>query len=328
MNTKTLALRILVATLLILLAACSGPNLSYEISGPGITPDWQPWTDEAITAYGVNTGDGRVILNDVAYASQHAVVTIDGRPGLPAELRPGQVVLVRGRIDDGGLTGTADRIDCDARLVGPVESLDSAGHRIGVMGQVVITGPGTVFAAGIDPASYAGLSIGSNVELSGFARADGAILATRIDQAAASARLQLVGDVAELDLATFRFTVGSLAVDYSQALVIDLPGGAPRNGAAINATGRMSSGRFVVETLTAAPALPVATGRRVQAAGVVTRFVSAGDFDVNDVAVTTTATTAFRDGSRNDLALNTELVVDGYAASTGRITADRVSFGR
>jgi len=328
MNTKTLAFRILVVTVLVLLTACSGPDLSYEISGPELPPNWQTWTDEAITAYGINTGDGRVVLNDVEYTSQDAIVTVNGRPGLTAELRPGQVVLLRGQVLDGGLTGAADRIDSDARLLGPVETLDASNGRLVVMGQVVQAGAGTVFAAGIDPSSYAGLPIGSNVEVNGYARADDTVLATRVEPAAQTAALRLVGDVRNLDLSLFRFSVGGLTVDYSQALVIDLPGGTPGIGAPIRATGHLAGGRFVVETLAAAPALPVTTGRRLQVAGVVTRFVSTTDFDVNDVAVTTTVTTLFNHGVRNDLALDAEVVVDGHATSNGRITAERVSFGR
>lgn len=332
MNTKNLAFRTLVATVPVLLTACSGPDLSYEISGPGagpgLVPNWQTLTDGPITAWGINTGDGRLVLNDVAYTSQDAIVTVNGRPALPAELRPGQVVLLRGQIDSGGLTGSADRIDRDARLLGPVETLDASNERLVVMGQAVQAGAGTVFAAGIDPSSYAGLPIGSNVEVSGYARADGTVLATRIEPAAPTAPLRLVGDVHDLDLSSFRFSVGSLTVDYSQALVIDLPGGAPGIGMPIRATGNLAGGRFVVETLAAAPALPVTTGRRLQVAGVVTRFVSSTDFDVNDVAVTTAVTTWFNHGVRNDLALDVELVIDGHAASNGRITAERVSFGR
>ena len=328
MNTKILASWILVATVLVLLTACSGPNLSYDISGPSFPPNWQTWTDEAITAYGTNTGDGRVVVNDVAYTSPSAIVTVNGRPGLPEELRPGQVVLLRGQIEDGGQTGSADSIDRDARLLGPLETLDASNERLVVLGQVVQAGAGTVFAAGIDPSSYAGLPIGSNVEVSGYARADGTVLATRIEPAAQTATQQLVGDVRDLDLSILRFAVGGLTVDYSQALVIDLPGGAPGLGTPVRATGHLAGGRFVVEMLGAAPALPVTTGRRLQVAGVVTRFASATDFDVNDVAVTTTVTTWFNHGVRNDLALDVELVVDGRATSNGRITAERVTFSR
>jgi hypothetical protein len=327
MNTKSIALIYLFASYLGLLAACSGGHVSFKVSGPDISPFELPWIDEAITAQGVNTGHGQVNVNGVGYWANHATVSVNGWPGTVSDLRRGQVITIRGRIHGGSFTGTADRIDYDARLIGPVESLDSSNSQLIVMGQTVMSDPNTVFAAQIHPASYTGLSIGSNVEVSGFVRADGAILATRIDPVADGPDLQLIGEVADRDLSTLRFKVNGLTVDYSSALVIDLPGGAPSNGMTVKMTGDLSGGRFVVETLSAPTTLTDVTGRRVQTAGLVTRFYSARDFYVSQFAVATNSGTDYFYGDQGDLAPNAELVIDGYVASNGRITADRVTFG-
>jgi hypothetical protein len=328
MKMKTIVLQYLFASYLGLLTACSGGGVNVEISGPDIDPITLPWTDEAITAHGVNTGQGQIIVNDIAYATSHATVTVNGRPGTLTDLRRGQVITINGTVHGGSFSGTADRIDYDARLIGPVESLDGSNNQLIVMGQTVISGPDTDFAAGIDPASYVGLSIGTNVEISGFARADGAILATRIAPIAGGTKLQLVGEVEDLDLANLLFTVNRLSVDYSGALAIDLPGGAPSNGMTVKMIGDLAGGRFVVETLGTAPALGSVTGRRVQTAGLVTHFNSTRDFYVNHYAVATNSGTTFLNGDQGDLALNAELVVDGNVASNGRVTADRITFGR
>jgi len=328
MNTKSIALRYFVASCLGLLTACSGGNVNFEVSGPDISPWVLPWADEAITAHGVNTDQGQVTVNGIGYWTNHATVTVNGRSAVVSDLRRGQVIMINGQVYGGSFSGTADRIEYDARLIGPVESLDGPGNRIVVMAQTVITGSDTVFAAGIDPGSYAGLSVVSDVEVSGFARADGAILATRIDLAADGAELQLIGEVANRDLSNLSFTVNSLTADYSGALVIDLPGGAPSNGMTVKMIGDLSGGRFVVERLATAPTLTGVTGRRVQTAGLVTRFNSARDFYVNHFAIATNSTTTFLFGDQGDLALNAELVIDGNIASNGRVTADRVTFGR
>jgi len=327
MNTKSIALRYLAVSCLGLLTACSGGDINFAVSGPDIRPFVLPWTDEPITAHGVNSDQGQVTVNGIGYWTNQATVTVNGQPGLVSDLRRGQVIIVRGQVYGGSYSGRADSIEYDARLIGPVESLDAPGNRIVVMGQTVISDSDTVFAAGIDPWSYEGLSIGSDVEISGFARAGGTILATRIDTAANSSELQLTGEVANLDLSNLSFEVNDLIVDYSTALVIDLPGGAPGNGMTVRMIGGLSSGHFVVERLAGAPTLTGITGRRVQAAGLVTRFYSAGDFYVNHFAIATNSATAFLFGDREDLALNVELVIDGYAASNGRVTADRVTFG-
>lgn len=328
MNTKSIVLRYLFASYLGVLTACSGGDVNFEVSRPDISPNWVPWTDEAITAHGTNTRPGQVTVNDINYWTNHATVTINGWPGTVSDLRRGQVITIRGQIHGGSFSGTADRIEYDARLIGPVQSLDSSDNRLIVMGQTVISGPDTVFAAGINPSNYAGLSIGSSVEVSGFARVDGTIVATRIDPSGDNAKLQLIGEVTDLDLANLQFTVNQLTVDYSGALVINLPGGAPSNGTIIKMIGDIYGGRFVVETLAPAPTLALVTGRRVQTAGFVTRFHSTRDFDVNHFAIATNSTTAFLNGDQRDLTLNAELVIDGYVTSNRRITADRITLGR
>ena len=328
MKMKSIVLQYLFASYLGLLTACSGGDVNVAISGPDISANWLPWSDEAITAYGVNTGHGQIIVNDIAYTTSHAMVTVNGRSGTVSDLRRGQVISVSGDVHGGIFSGTADRIDYSAMLIGPVESLDSSNNQLAVMGQTVITGPGTVFAAGINPASYAGLSIGTNAEISGFSRADGAILATRIDPIVGDTEQQLIGEVEDLDLANLLFTVNRLTVDYSGALVIDLPGGAPSNGMTVKMIGDLAGGRFVVETLTTAPTLASVTGRRAQTAGLVTRIQSTRDFTVNHFAIATNSGTAYFNGDQGDLALNAELVIDGYVASDGTITADWITFGR
>jgi hypothetical protein len=194
------------------------------------------------------------------------------------------------------------------------------------MGQTVITDADTVFATGINPANFAGLTIGTRAEISGYTRADGAILATRIDLATGHTDLQLIGEVADIDFASLRFKVNGLIVDYSAAVIIDLSGGAPMNGMTIKVLGETAGGRLVAEQLGEVPTLAASLGRRVQTEGLVTRLDSVREFYVNNDPIVTDSGTAYRNGDRGDLALNTRLVIDGRAASGGRIAADRVSF--
>lgn len=326
MKTKSIALQYLVAPFLGLLAGCSGGNISFEISGPDIEPFSTPWIDEAITSYGVNTSDGQVAVNGVAYWTSHATVTVNGRPGVLSDLRRGQVIMIKGNVNSGSFSGSADHIDYDARLIGPVQSLDGAEKRLVVMGQTVMTGPDTVFAAGIDPDTYSGISVGSNVEVSGFARAGGAILATRIDTIANNPDLQLIGQVSNLDFSRLWFTINDLTVDYSSALVINLPGGAPSDGMTVKIIGELAGGRFDVETLTTVRTVGGILGRRVRISGLVTHFPSPRQFRVNHDAVETDSNTEFLNGDQSDLGLNAKLVVDGIITLDDRISADRVTF--
>jgi hypothetical protein len=62
--------------------------------------------------------------------------------------------------------------------------------------------------------------------------------------------------------------------------------------------------------------------------GLVTRFVSATDFDVAGQRVTTNATTRYEGGTAANLALDVNVEVEGGFDATGRIVATRVEFRR
>ncbi|MDH5619466.1 MAG: DUF5666 domain-containing protein [Gammaproteobacteria bacterium] len=314
--------------LLLLLGACSGGDVNVDIDGP-VIPNIPPAsTSEAITTHGVITGLGSITVNDVTYATNGAMVTVNGQAGSFADLKLGQVVTLTGRINWAGQSGTASRIELDANLVGPVEGIDAANGQLIVMGQTVMRDEDTVFGNGIDPDTFAGLAVGSVVEISGYADAAGSIRATRLDPAAANAEQQLIGKVSSLDLANRVFTINRLTVDYGNAALIDVPGGAPSAGMMVKVFGALSGGLFTVERLVAAPDMPGITGQRVHLGGLITRFASSSDFDVNGHRVFTNAGTAYANGDAGDLALNAEIVVDGDFASGDRIQVDQVTFGR
>ena len=315
-----------------LLVACSGGGVDVSIEGnvtaPGIPPLPPLQGNEAIVAHGEITGTGGITINNVRYQAGSATVTVNGNIGTTSDLRLGHIVTLTGRINDDGRTGTADSVRFDANVIGPVEGVDAANEQLVIMGQTVTTESETMFGAGIDASTYAGLSVGAIAQVSGYADTAGTIRATRIDLAANGAELQLVGEVAQLDLANLLFRINRLPVDYSNAVLVDVPGGAPTNGMGVMVIGTLSAGLFEVERLVAAPGVDGSTGRRVQLAGVVTRFASTTDFDVNRATIRTDAGTQYQNGVVGDLALNTEVVVDGTFASNGRITADDITFGR
>jgi len=327
MNTKLFQSRCPGLVFLVLLSACSGGIGNVSVEGPIIPPPPPIPTSETITAYGVITGLNDVIVNDVRYAANAATVTVNGQAGILSDLKLGQVVTVQGRINSGGLSGTADSIILDATLIGAVQNLDAANNRLTAMGQTVISDSDTFFGTGIDPATFTGLTVGNIIQVSGYADAAGAIRATRIELGNANAELQLIGAVAGLDLANLLFRVNGLTVDYSGAMFVDLPGGAPANGMMIKGIGTMLGGLFNLERLVAAPDLFGGIGQRVQTAGVITRFNSPADFDINHSAATVNVGTAYINGDTGDLAMNAELVVDGDVAAGGLITAHRVTFG-
>ena len=334
MNTSRIhiriALRVAVMMTMALLAACSGGGVDVSIQG-NVNTNWPPLptTQDGgpIVAHGKITGLGGITVNDVRYQTGAGTVTVNGVAASMSDLRQGQVVTLRGRINDDGQTGSAASVRFDANVIGPVDAIDAASKQLIVMGQTVVTDADTLYGGGIDPWTSTGIAVGTNAQISGFADASGAIRATRIEPAPANAELQVIGQVEGLDSANLLFRVNRLTVDYGNVALIDLPGGAPVNAMRVMVYGTINAGRLEAERLVAAPTLTGATGERVQAAGIVTRFASTADFDVNHVNVTADFSTAYQNGTSSELALNKELMVDGNFARNGSITAEWVTFG-
>ncbi|NNE35569.1 MAG: hypothetical protein HKN13_10040, partial [Rhodothermales bacterium] len=182
----------------------------------------------------------------------------------------------------------------------------------------------------IDPVTFAGLTAGSNVQISGFRDADGEVIATRIEPDVASTGVQIVGSVSGLDLANLIFTIGGLTVDYGNVTSIDLPGGAPSDGMFVVVRGSLASGILTADSLEALfDASGGTPGERAQAQGVITRFASETDFDVNGFPMTTDSSTTYAGGSAANLQINAEVTADGEVAASGDvILANEITFGR
>ena len=328
-NSKHAGLLLLALLLVTMLAACSG-KVDVAINGinipPGTIPPFQNY--EPVTAQGTVSGFGDLAVNDVRYDADGASITIDSQPGLLSDLRLGHVVTVTGRINALGFTGQATNIRMDSRIIGPVEAIDADNARLTVMGQTIRLGPETHYPATIDPATLTGLAPGERVRISGYVDAAGAIRATRVEPADANAPLQIIGDVSGLDIANLVFEINGLTVDYGSTVLIGLPGGAPADGMMVKVIGTLSNGLFEAEQLLTAPALTGASGRRAQLGGLITRFASPADFEVNDTEIAANAATAYSNGDSGDLALNAAVTIDGEFRTGGRILANRITFGQ
>ena len=222
-----------------LLVSCGGGSYSDE-PDPGGPP--VGGIGRTGLAVGPISTFGSVVVNGVRYDTTSTTITVDGQPATQSDLRVGQVVVVKGEVDDNQTTGTADEIHFEENVKGPVQSIDIATSRLVVLGQTVITGPDTSFDDNIQPASLDGLSVGDLVEVSGQTMADGSIVAARIEMKPAGTAFEVHGTVSNLDGANFRFSINALTVDYSAATLDDFPGGQISNGDFVEAKGNALNG--------------------------------------------------------------------------------------
>jgi cytoskeletal protein CcmA (bactofilin family) len=187
-----------------------------------------------------------------------------------------------------------------------------------------------MFESRITPASLAGITVGMNIEVDGFVAADGSIHATRVEPNAVSTDNEVTGNVASLDTTLKTFKIGTLIVNYATATLKDFLTTGPANGdlvevkgTALNTTGQLVA---VVVARKHFDDNTLRDANDVEFEGLVTRFASATDFDVNSKAVTTTSTTRFEGGTAGSLALNAKVEVEGKLNSTGVLVADKISF--
>ena len=328
-NSNVPGILLLVLFMLALVAACSGGNIDVAVGGvnfpPGSIPPFP--NSEPVAAQGTITGFGDLTVNGTRYDALGASVLVDAEPAMLSDLKIGHVVTLTGDINPTGLTGRASTVHMHSRVNGPLEAIDAGNGRLTVMRQTIRLGPDTHYPADIDPATLDGLATGDRVRISGYADAAGAIRATRVETAATNAPLHLVGEVSGLDIANLLFDINQLTVDYANALVIDLPGGAPGNGMTVRAIGTLSNGLFVAEQLVSGPALTGNSGKRVQLGGIVTRFASMADFEVNDTAVSASSASAFTNGDSGDLQLNARVTIDGEFDTGATVRAEHITFG-
>lgn len=307
------------------LTACGG-------GGGGTTPTAPPAaTTTSKVAAGTITGFGSVYVNGVRYDSARATVTMDDSARTEADLKVGMVVQVRGSRDSSG-NHTADRIDFDDAVEGPVTAIDATAQRLTVLGQTVQVSATTSFDDNIPGAAFAGLVVGDVVEVSGLPDASGVIEATRIEKKPAGGVFEVTGKASAVNTTARTFAINGLTVNYSTALLEDFgSAGAPRDGDLVEAKGTAFAGGVLTATrveLKSDDRLSPDARGEVEVEGYVTRFVSATDFDVAGRAVTTTSSTTYEFGTAADLGLNIKVEVEGALDAAGVLVARKVQFKR
>lgn len=319
---------ILPAALALLVAACGGGG-----GGTGSTGGSPPPTSTTKKTFvtGAISGFGSVIVNGVHYESDSAKVTLNGKSGTVGQLKVGEVVHLEAEIDAQG-KAHARTIEQDRLAQGVVQAVDPVAGTLTIGGVVIHVDANTMFDDSIPGGTLAGIAVGDRVEVHGFAGATGDAQATRIEKAdAADTEVELTGPLSALDAINKRFTVGTLVVDYATATLEKFPASGPANGdlvevkgTSFNADGSLKATRVQKED----GDIEGRNGDEAEIEGLVTRFVSATDFDVNGQKVTTTVSTRFVGGTAEDLKVDARVEVEGTLDSTGTVVASKVAFER
>jgi hypothetical protein len=281
----------------------------------------------AWNAFGPLSTFGSIVVIGVRYAVDDAEFLVNGQPATQADLAQGQVVFVVGNVDEGGLTGQAERVVYEHNLRGNITAIDTKARTLTALGQSVQVGVDAIFGASIPAGDLEALAIGDAIIISGFVDSLGRIVATRIDRDPAPGIAELRGPVSGVDTVASRFDINGLVVDYSSATLEGFASGAPANGDTVFVSG---PGPLAGEPLVASRVSWRAAGvdaeieDNVFIEGLVTAFRSTADFDVAGQSVLTTGDTVYVGSSLSRLGRDALVSVEGSLDEQRRLVVVRV----
>jgi len=326
MISRTFRFNWLIVILVAFLTACGGGG-----DNTTTTPTSTPVDDGStggitgtgvFVAFGTVTGFGSIIVNGVKYDTSAAIFTIDGNPGFQDDLAVGNIVLVKGTIDDDSGIELAESVEFDDIVEGPItaDSIDTVTGSFMVLGQQVFVDAFTSFDDSISPASLDGLADDDVVEVSGHVKADGSIHATRIEDKSLGGEFEITGTVTEI-LETTKFKINDLTVDFTNAASVrNFPGSRPvEAGDLVEAKGAFDSATQVLDATSVefkGDRLVGDDGDHFEVQGFITSCVSERDFEVSNLTMvdcdTNNGCTVTTEGApTGTLAMNLKVEVKG-----------------
>jgi hypothetical protein len=237
-----------------------------------------------ITASGTVDGFGSIFVNGVEFETDAASIVLDGNDANESDLRLGMVVTVTGTVSDDGITGTADIVEFDDDVQGPITAiaidLDGTSKTLTVLGfSIVVDEVSTTFGG----VTFATLAINDVVEVSGFSDTLSVIHATRLEKkevfVAGTSEIEIKGLVS--GLLGSQFNLGSFTVDFSAADLSDVPGGNLVNGMNVEVKGTLVGIIITASQIEEEGSLFDEEEGDVSVEGLINSFVSVGNFQIN-----------------------------------------------
>ncbi len=323
--------------ILLFITACNDTNLSLTGGGIGGTgnPFPEGMTDPILTTkvgvgesinIGPITGFNQVFVNSILVngieydLSQAAEIIMNGQSATAADLKLGMIVQIQGTItDEGNKTGTANRIEANENVVGPLQFVDETNSSLTVLGQTVIINPFTILDGFADMSELRNNNI---LAVSGLTDEMDHVLATRIALVSPSNSFQVRGR-ASLDAVEQTATMGHLTVDCSQTPFAETTAAEMH---LIDVKGKLSGNRLIADQCQLVESVEWNNFAAIRLEGVITRFNTTADFDVDQLPVTVSPTTQFQLGTVTDLTLGSRLKVTGSRDENGVLVAEEIQF--
>jgi len=214
-------------------------DLAGGIGGTGVTS-------------GTVSGFGSVFVNGIEFETDGASRTVNDVTDISngsdddRVLGIGMVVTIIGSVNDDGVTGTADSIEYDNEIEGPVaaapvEDLDGVSKTFDIFNvTVVVDRNATVFVA----TDYGSLARNDVLEVSGYFDADGKLLATRVEKEGVldlgASEVEIKGEVSGFN-GIDTFVLASITVTFDGTTVFEGLPGTVANGQYVEVKGTLDT---------------------------------------------------------------------------------------
>ncbi|WP_374401484.1 DUF5666 domain-containing protein [Niveibacterium sp.] len=307
----------------IVLAACGGGgggDSGVGSGGTGVAPNG--------FSSGTVTGFGSVIIDGVRFDDSSASIDIERDPSSPTAGTSSDVKLGMKVETELNPNDTIKHLTVAPELIGRITSLSGTGFVAAGQTVVISTDPATptVFegASGLSD-----LAVGDIVEVHGARDASGAIVATRVERKDPTITLvRVVGIVSALDSTAKTFTIGTLTVDYSGAVVLPATATLTEGQRVAVWSNVAVSGAGVLKAKAVRIKNPsIADGAKVRLGGLVAELDTTNvTFKLAGVSVDAKSA-AFEKGTVADLANGRAVRVEG-TWSAGKVVASKVKFVR
>jgi hypothetical protein len=241
-----------------------------------------------ITTSGTVDGFGSIFVNGVEYETDTASIVLDSETALESALRLGMVVTVIGTVNSDGITGTANSVEFDDEVQGPISAIstdaDGTSQTLTVLDQAILADQtSTVF----DNVTFGSLAINDLVEVSGFFDSSSILHATRIEK-----KEPFVAGVSEVEikglvngLTATQFTLNSFTVDFDDPDLSDVSGGVLTEDLKVEVKGTLSGNTITASQIEDEDDLFDENEENVSLEGLITDFVDASDFKVAEQQV-------------------------------------------
>lgn len=309
--------RVFVLATSLAIVGCNGGNTQLTGIDRGGSPAYSATIGEI-------TGFGSIYVNGTRYEIDNASVSIDGDAGTEDDLALGQIVTIIVSDTDGA--SAVDSVASRNLLEGRVTSIDATGSSLSILDQTVRVGATTIIDGFADN-SLGGISVSDRVDISGYLSSNGDYVATRISfDNRIGSNEELSGTISALDETAMAFQIGNLRIDYSSAS--QLPSQSLSNGlfVEIEIAGMPNPGNAIAQSIEIESNLPEGNFESIELEGIITRFSSTTDFDINGVPVSTSATTSYSNGDSSSLGLNVRLEAKGATSTGGVLLAEEIEF--